>query len=151
MERLIHSQLSHYIETNKIISGNQYGFRKGLSTSLDIFDILKVLYENWNDKLFSGCVFSRAFDSIDHNILMEKLKLYGLDQTPQNNSYKWSSFVRITGPYGTAQGSILGPLIFILYVNDIFELMEKDNSVFMYADDTLLIWKADNKKNKAKS
>ena len=57
LERIIHSQLSHYIETNKILSGNQYGFRKGLSTSLAIFDVLKVLYENWNNKLFSGCVF----------------------------------------------------------------------------------------------
>ena len=159
LERIIHSQLSHYIETNKILSGNQYGFRKGLSTSLAIFDVLKVLYENWNDKLFSGCVFidfSRAFDSIDHNILMEKLKLYGLDQTPQHfvKSYMscrkqttvinghHSSELPVT--YGTAQGSILGPLIFILYVNDIFELMEKDNSIFMYADDTLLISKADN-------
>ena len=46
--------------------------------------------------------------------------------------------------YGTAQGSILGQLIVILYVNDIFELMEKDNSIFMYADNTLLISKADN-------
>ena len=45
--------------------------------------------------------------------------------------------------YGTAQGSILGPLIFILYVNDIFESLDQDNSVFMYTDDTLLISKAE--------
>ena len=45
--------------------------------------------------------------------------------------------------YGTAQGSILGPLIFILYVNDIFETLDKDISVYMYADDTLLLSKAE--------
>ena len=48
-----------------------------------------------------------------------------------------------TVTYGTAQGSILGPLIFILYVNDIFKSLDQDNSVFMFADDTLLISKAE--------
>ena len=66
LERIIHFQLLHYIETNKIISGNQYGFRKGLSTSLAIFDVLKVSSENWNDKLSSGCVFNELMGKDFH-------------------------------------------------------------------------------------
>ena len=61
------------------MSGNQYGFRKECSTSLAIFNVLKTLHENWNENNFSGCVFvdfSRAFDSIDHTILADKLRLY---------------------------------------------------------------------------
>ena len=97
--------------------------------------------------------FSRAFDSIDHKILISKLELYGLDETAINlmksymssrkqlttvNGFK-SQIANVT--YGTAQGSILGPLIFILYVNDIFMSLGKHSEMFMYADDTLLICK----------
>ena len=159
VEKIIHAQLSFYIEKNNILSKNQYGFRKGLSMSLAIFNVLKILYENWNDKLYSGCVFidfSRAFDSIDHNILMEKLKLYVLDENPlnfmtnymscraQKNIVNGHMSQQLSVTYGTAQGSILSPLIFILYVNDIFTMLDHESSVVMYADDTLLISKAEN-------
>ena len=97
--------------------------------------ILKQLYANWNEGNYTGCVFvdfSRAFDTIDHNILSEKLKMYGLDEMSQKFMLEYmasrkqtttvngfsSSQAQVT--YGTAQGSILGPLIFILYVNDLF-------------------------------
>ena len=158
LEKIIHAQLSHYNETNNILSKHQYGFRRGLSTSITIFDVLKVLYENWNDKLYSGCVFidfSRAFDSIDHNILFEKLKLYGFDENllnfvenymscrKQTTTVNGHTSQQLPVTYGTAQGSILGPLIFILYVNDIFNELDQQDSVVMYADDTLLISKAE--------
>ena len=85
LEKIIHTQLYYYLEENKLLSENQYGFRKDRSTGLAIFDVLKNLFDNWNENRYSGCVFvdfSRAFNSIDHNILTEKLKLYGLDVTP---------------------------------------------------------------------
>ena len=56
--------------------------------SVTIFDVLKNLYENWNDKNFTGCIFidfSRAFDTIDHQILAEKLGSYGLTLFPRNS------------------------------------------------------------------
>ena len=159
LEKIIHSQLSHYLDSNNILSDNQYGFRKGLSTSTAIFEVLKNLHQNWNDKLYSGCIFidfSRAFDCIDHQILMEKLELYGFDDTALKfmkmymHSRKQSTIINgFSSPlkpltYGTAQGSILGPLIFILYVNDIFNSVNQNDSTFMYADDTLLIFKGEN-------
>ena len=130
---------------------------KKLSTGLAIFDVLKLLYKNWNEYNYTGCVFvdfSRAFDTIDHNILAEKLKMYGLNNVSQKIMLEYmatrkqtttvngfsSSQAQVT--YGTAQGSILGPLIFILYVNDIFHSLGQENSTHMYADDTLLMCKA---------
>ena len=156
LEKIIHAQLYNYLEENNLLSKNQYGFRKNLSTGLAIFYVLKQMYSNWNEGNYTGCVFvdfSRAFDTIDHNILSEKLKMYGLDDTSQKFMLEYmanrkqtttvngfsSSQAQVT--YGTAQGSILGPLIFILYVNDIFNSLGKDNSIHMYADDTLLMCK----------
>ena len=159
LEKIIHNQLYHYLEVNNILSPNQYGFRKGLSTGLAIFDVLKELHENWNDKNFTGCIFidfSRAFDTIDHQILAQKLDLYGLDFTSQKFMREYLSSrqhnTTISGcqssnasvTYGTAQGSILGPLIFILYVNDVFTSINPDSSTYMYADDTLILCKSQN-------
>ena len=157
LEKIIHSQITFYLDVNNILSEHQFGFRKERSTSLAIFEVLKNLHENWNENNFSACIFidfSRAFDSIDHNILLNKLKFYGFDENSLNfvTSYM-SNRVQTTTvnghtstpakvTYGTAQGSILGPLIFILYVNDVFKSLNADASVYMYADDTLLVCKA---------
>ena len=159
LKKIIHYQLYSYLEENKLLSENQYGFRKDRSTGLAIFDVLRDLFDNWNENKYSCCIFvdfSRAFDSIDHNILAEKLKLYGLDVTSQRFMMEYMTCRKQTTivnscvspeaqvTYGTAQGSILGPLIIILYVNDIFKTIDSENSIRMYADDTLLICKDEN-------
>ena len=67
LEKIIHTQLNSYLEENNLLSKNQYGFRKNLSTGLAIFDVLKLMYKNWNEYNYTGCVFvdfSRAFDTI---------------------------------------------------------------------------------------
>ena len=116
--------------------------------------MLKTSFKSWNDKLYQTCVFidiSRAFYCIDHSILIAKLKLNGLDtkaisfiSSYFNNRYQRthvggniSEISKVT--YGTAQGSITGPLIFIIYVNDIFDTLVDQNDIIMYADDTLLM------------
>ena len=151
LERIIHIQLSSYLEEHNILFNNQHGFRSDKSTSSAIFSALKELYENWNKHLFSTCIFidfSCAFDSIDQDIFLRKLKLYGLSQKCTNflssyienrrqstcmNGYK-SPEAKLK--CGTAQGSILGPLFYILYVNDIFSYVTYNKSLTMYADDT---------------
>ena len=83
LERIVHTQLSSYLENNDILYTNQHGFRSDRSTSSAVFGILKTLFENWNKGLISTCVFidfARAFDSIDHNIFVKKLKLYGMSK-----------------------------------------------------------------------
>ena len=154
LERIVHRQLNEYLETNNLLFSNQHGFRSNKSTSTAVFNTLKNLFENWNINLDSTCVyidFARAFHSIDHNIFIRKLHLYGLDgacieffQSYMNSRAQCTKI----GDYvsgeaklrcGTAQGSILGPLFFILYVNDIFSYVTYKHGLTMYADDTLLI------------
>ena len=104
--------------------------------------------------LTSTCVFidlSRTFDSIDHEIFLKKLRLYGFNDksvsfvTSYLESKSQSTIVNGYKSFdarlqcGTAQGSILGPLFFSLYVNDIFAMVENNNSLTIHADDTLLI------------
>ena len=152
LERLIHRQLSPYFE--KILHKNQHGFRNNMSTSTAIFDVLLKLFENWKEKKYSSCIFidySKAFNTIDHNILIQKLKIYGLDEMSQNflKSYLDSRQQRIninniSSTYsklrcGIPQGSILGPLLFIIYTNDIFLEIENSENIYMYAEDTLLL------------
>ena len=82
---IIHPQITHYLDINNILSEKQYVFRKGRNTSLAIFDVLKNLHANWNENNFSSCVFVHffcTFDTIDHDILMKKLRLYDFDETP---------------------------------------------------------------------
>ena len=116
--------------------------------------MLKAVYQNWNDKLYTVCTFidfSRAFDTIDHEILLRKLKMYGFDNTSLNfmSSYLNSrrQYTVVSGcksnsstvTYGIAQGSIVGPLIYILYANDVFREIDDPKAMIMYADDTLLL------------
>ena len=159
LEKLIHDQVHGYFNDNNILYSQQYGFRPGSSTSHAIFDVLKNLYDNWKSKLITGCVFvdfARAFETIDHKILLSKLEAYGLMKTPLNIFKKYitqrtqytivndhvSEKCKVT--YGTAQGSVLGPLIYIIYVNDVLKLLTRDYNMFLYADDMLVFHQANN-------
>ena len=104
--------------------------------------------------MYSGCIyvdFSKAFETIDHKILLNKLKLYGFDNSSQRFLKNYvttrtqvttvNEFVSEQKPVkcGTAQGSILGPLIYIIYVNDVLGLLGENNNLYLYADDMLIM------------
>ena len=152
LERILHRQLTYF--ANSILHKNQHGFRANRSTSTAIFDVMQNLFQHWNDNKYISCVFidySIAFDTLDHKILLKKLSAYGLEENSiklMNSHFvnrkqrtklesQTSTYKSLT--YGVPQGSILGPLLFIIYTNDLFFEMSSNESTFMYADDTLIM------------
>ena len=153
-ERAIHFQLIHYFEENRHLHGNQHGFRKHHSTSTAIFKLSKDLHTAYDLDQSSSCIFvdyRKAFETLNHDLLLEKLSKYGLDR----NSLQWvKSYLgnrrhvvrcddicsdETNVSHGVPQGSILGPTLFIIYVNDLLYMMTKkgQGSIEMYADDTV--------------
>ena len=154
LERISHDQIHNYLEINSLLYNNQYGFRRERSTSKAIFDVLKNMYEKWNNRMYTGRIFvdfSKAFETINHSILLKQLKFYGFN-TPslilmENYITTRTQVTTVNGHVssskkvscGKAQGSILGPLIYILYVDDVLSLLDHDNDMYLYADDMLIM------------
>ena len=157
-ERIFYNQLNTYFQVK--LSKLQCGFRKGFSTQ----QCLIVLIEKWkhalDQKKSAGAVLtdlSKAFDCVSHNLLIAKLEAYGLDYNSLRmiRSYLSKRYqrVRINGEYstwfeilfGVPQGSILGPLIFNIYLADYFLCIE-DSDVANYADDNTPYAIAENSK-----
>jgi hypothetical protein len=143
-----------YIEKNKILYKHQYGFRKGHSTIHPIIQFLNKIADannNANPELTMGIFIDlkKAFDTISHDILVNKLKQYGIRgitntwiQDYLTNRSQFVSFGETTSSTqtitcGIPQGSILGPLLFLLYINDVSNALQI--TTLSFADDTTLL------------
>ncbi len=157
LERIVHHQVYNYLQEHKLLASQQFGFRTNLSTTVALAYFTEQILDNLDHKKITGAVsidLRKAFDTVDHTILLEKLRAISFTSsvldwfcsylsnrtqvTMINNSISDPEPVTV----GVPQGSILGPLLFLIYINDLPECLTQCKSI-LHADDTLLYYSAD--------
>ena len=154
-ERVVFDQIYYYFQLHQLFYTNQYGFRKKHSTEtagLELIDRALKDVDNKQDPFAIFLDLSKAFDTIDHSIMIKKLKHYGIRGTAllwfesyladrvQYVLYNGTKSRPMKIITGVPQGSILGPLLFLIYINDIKSSTDSFD-VIGYADDTTLYGK----------
>ena len=156
LEKCVHQQLMSYLEENNLLFCRQFGYRKKRSTELAASILLDDIRKEVDQGQLVGVIYldlSKAFDTIAHSILLEKLTAYGINdcelawltsylfhrsqQVVLDNIRSESQQVNC----GVPQGSILGPLFFLIFFNDFPDALLRAR-VIQFADDTVIYFSA---------
>ena len=154
VEKAVFKQLYNYFDENQLFDERQYGFRSGLSTNLAILDYINVVLkakESPTENKVNTILLdlSAAFDIVPHDLLLDKMSRFGLSDLAiklLSNYLKGRGvFVEVEDQsggfylikYGVPQGSILGPLLYIIFISDIYKIDQ--NPKIIYADDTNIV------------
>ena len=161
LEKLVCIRIKNFLDKYNILFRSQYGFREKHSTQHAILDIVNQIQTNMDNNLFSCGIFidlQKAFDTVNHAILVKKLHFYGirgvvndwflsyLSNRTQTVQIGDSISDKCNVLTGIPQGSVLGPLLFILYINDIYTSSSK-LKFYLFADDTNLLFADKNLKS----
>ena len=155
-EKVVHRQVVDFLDFSNILSSFQSGFRNAHSTDTAVICVSDYILDELAKGRYVGAVLidlKKTFDTVDHQILLKKLFCYGFRDT----SFDWfqsyltdrvqctlfddtsSKFIN-EDPFGVPQGSVLGPLLFLLYINDINQSINTEKTFYhLYADDTIII------------
>ena len=158
LEKIVHKRLYFFLELNKILFDNQFGFRQKHSTIDAVTKFVTETCTSLDNNESTLAVYldlSKAFDTIDHTILLNKLEFYGIRGQAldwfSSYLYQRKQFVHYMGndshvetiKCGVPQGSVLGPLLFIIYTNDLPGCLNLTKSI-LFADDTTIYLSSNN-------
>lgn len=156
-ERAATNQLVNHLEINKLLSRHQHAYRKGHSTQTCLVEVTNHMYKLIDQKKYVAIAsldLSKAFDSINHTLMLNKLSELGLSENTllwiksylenrrQKTKFKHHTSAEDPVTSGVPQGSIIGPLLFLCFTNDIAEVFSNKCKILSYADDTQLLLEA---------
>lgn len=154
LEKIIYSRVKLFLDNNEILFNNQFGFRNAHSTSHALIQITEKIKRCIDSGNYACGIFvdlQKAFDTVEHTILLKKLEFYGirglandllrsyLQDRSQQVQINRTLSKTIPISHGVPQGSVLGPLLFLIYINDLHKVISH-SEVFHFADDTSLLY-----------